>query len=153
VFGGLHQTPIGDNMPSERNSTFNAKVVLINIGREWREGLTPDQLYERTRRYWRCNPANHDAEYAVSVANGIVREVYRIDGWDPVDLRKEKIDPTRQMNTPPPKTLDRWAFRGEVAGEMQHYLGTKVSHYRRHGNADPLIWLNCKKTKQAGIDG
>jgi hypothetical protein len=129
------------------------KAVLINIGREWREGLSADQLYERTRRYWHCNPANHDAKYAFSVAKGIVREVYRIDGWDRVDLRKEQIDLTRLRSTPPPKILDRWAFHGEVAADMQHYLGTNVSHYRRHGMASPLIWLNCERNKQAGIDG
>ena len=134
------------------HTTFKEKVVLINIGREWTEGLTADQLYERTRRYWHCNPANHDAEYAVSVAKGIVREIYCIDGWDAVDLRKETIDPTRLMKTPPPKTFLRWAFRGLVAHKMRLYVGTNVSHYRRHGNANPLIWLNCGKRKQAGID-
>lgn len=140
-------------MPHNRNKvTFNEKVVLINIGREWREGLTADQLYERTRRYWHCDPANHDAEYAASVAKGIVREVYRIDRWDRVDLRKEKIDATRLMRTPPPKILDRWAFHGEVADNMRHYVDGDVSHYRRRGNAGPLIWVNCGKRKQAGID-
>jgi hypothetical protein len=131
---------------------FKERVVLINIGREWREGLTAQQLYERTRRYWHCNPANHDAQYAVSVAKGTVREVYRIDGWDRVDLRREKIDPSRLMKTPPPTILDRWAFHGEVASEMGHYLGADVSHYREHGNANPLIWLNCGRNRQAGID-
>jgi uncharacterized protein len=140
-------------MPNEHNPTVKEKVVLINIGREWREGLTAGQLYERTRRYWVLNPANHDAKYAFSVAEGIVREVYRIDGWNTVDLRKEKIDPTRLMNTPPPKILDRWAFRGEVADEMRHYVGADVSRYRLHGNANPLIWLNCERERQAGIDG
>lgn len=137
----------------EHDTNVSEKVVLVNIGREWREGLTPDQLYERTRRYWHCNPANYDARYAASVAKGIVREVYRIDGWDRVDLRKEALDPTRLMRTPPPKILDRWAFRGEVAAEMQHYLGANVSHYRKRGMSNPLIWLNCKRKRQAGIDG
>jgi hypothetical protein len=49
-------------MPNRgQKATFREKVVLINIGLEWREGLTPDQLYERTRRYWHRDPANHDA--------------------------------------------------------------------------------------------
>jgi hypothetical protein len=131
---------------------FKEKVVLVNIGREWRDGLTPEQLYERTRRYWVCKPSNHDARYAVSVAKGIVREVYQIDGWDQVDLRTEAIDPSRLMKTPPPKILKRWAFRGVVAIEMSHYRGADVSHYRKRGMASPLIWLNCEKKPQAGID-
>lgn len=135
---------------TDRNAIFMENVVLINIGLEWREGLTAGQLYERTRQYWHCNPAIHDAEYAASVAKGIVQEVYRIDDWDPVDLRKEKIDPTRLMKTPPPKILDRWAFRGRVADEMRHYVGADVRHYRRHGNANPLIWLDSKKRRKAG---
>src|SRR4051812_14104878 len=93
------------------------RVVLINIGREWRTGLTPDQLYERTRRYWHCNPSNHDARYAFSVAKGIVREVYEISGWGPVDLTREVLDPTRLRRTPEPKILHRWALEGKVAPE------------------------------------
>jgi hypothetical protein len=134
-----------------RTVHFGEKVVLVNIGLEWREGLTADQLYERTRRYWHCTPDNHDAEFAVSVANGIVREVYRIEGWDPVDLRKEKLDPTRLKKTPPPRILDRWAFRATVASEMQHYLGADVGHYRRRGMSNPLIWLDSKSKRRTGI--
>jgi hypothetical protein len=137
---------------SKRVANVKEKAVLINIGKEWREGLTPEQLYERTRRYWVLNPANHDAKYAFSVAKGIVREVYRLGGWGRVDLRKETIDPTRLKRTPPPKILDRWAFRGQVADEMHHYVGADVSHYRKRGNAGPLIWLNCDKGRQAGVD-
>ncbi len=110
---------------SANSANFKEKVVLINIGREWREGLTPDQLYERARRYWHCNPSNHDAEYAVSVARGVVREIYRIEGWDPVDLRTEKIDPSRLMNTPPPKILDRWAFRGATCRRNGSLFGRR----------------------------
>ncbi len=155
--GGMMRDPMKPRKPDDdlkdgQKAELNEKVVLINIGLEWRDGLTPEQLYERTRRYWHCNPDNHDAKYAVSVAKGVVREVYRIDGWDPVDLRTEVIDPTRLKRTPPPKTLDRWAFRGEVANEMQHYVGGNVSHYPKPGMANPLIWLNCEKGRRAGIN-
>jgi hypothetical protein len=30
--------------------------ILIKIERQWRPSSTAAQLYERTRRYWKCNP-------------------------------------------------------------------------------------------------
>lgn len=130
------------------------KVVLINIGREWHDQLTPEQLYERTHGYWVCNPNNHDAQYACAVAKGIVREVYRILGWKKIDLDNIDLDTTRtNTDKSPVKTRGRWEFQGEIAPEMKRYVGASVAHYRKRGNANPLIWINCtgNDTTQAGV--
>jgi hypothetical protein len=133
---------------------ISEKVVLVNIGREWHEGLTPEQLYERTHGYWACNPNYHDAEYAFAVAKGIVREVYKIRGWKRIALDGINLDETR-INTDKSsvKTRERWEFDADIAVELRHYVGTSVARYRKHGNANPLIWVNCsaKSVTQAGI--
>lgn len=66
---------------------FAGPAILIKIEKEWSNQLTPDALYERTRRYWVCSPHNRNPQpqYALAVARGLVREVYRIDHW--IDYR------------------------------------------------------------------
>jgi hypothetical protein len=53
-------------------ATIKEPVVLINIRREWFRGVPPDQLYERTRQYWYCNPERHHAMYAMAVRTGVI---------------------------------------------------------------------------------
>ena len=139
---------------SKRNPqlTLPENVVLINIGKEWKETLTPAQLYERTRRYWVCQPANYDAKYAMCVAKGVVREVYEIDQWSRVNMRNEILDSTRSVRNPSYKIQDRWVFSGKICSEMARFVGADVGRYRKHGNANPLIWMKRRKIKQAGID-
>jgi hypothetical protein len=122
------------------------KVILINIGREWKPDLPPDELYERTRRWWVVDPNKHPAEYGVAVALGIIRQVYRIDDWSKHDLRTttessptRKLDETKKL----PKQHFRWEFCGAVALEMQHYIGMSVAHYRKRGAQNPILYVNC----------
>lgn len=149
--GGHHSNERGAMTLAEAIAQYDAPpgriseaVALINIGVEWHRGLpgSAERLYERTRRYWAINPSLHPAKYAMAVARGIVREVYRIDKWERVDTRQEEFDNTRLGATIPKRAI-RWAFTGSVAPEMQHYVGKSVTHYRKHGNANPVIWLNC----------
>jgi len=120
-------------------------VALINIGREWQRGLPGEEerLYERTRRFWRCNPTCHKAKYAMAVARGIVRQVYSIERWNQVDRRRETLDPTRLVKDDQSKTHIRWEFVGRVAPEMRRYIGKSVAHYRKRGNQNPILWVNC----------
>ncbi len=37
-------------------AAIRVPAILIKIEREWLPSLTADKLYERTRRYWVCNP-------------------------------------------------------------------------------------------------
>lgn len=70
------------------------------------------------------NPYEHNPDYAVAVARGIVRAVYRIHGWQRTDG-------------------DRWRFHGEVDEELsRQYAGADVSD--EVGRAtNPVRYLNC----------
>ena len=129
-----------------QRAQIQEQAILINIGREWRPDLSPEDLYERTRRWWVLNPDAHSPSYGMAVANGIIRQVYRIANWSKHDLRKtkerapsRKLDETKTL----PKQHIRWQFSGQVAPEMQHYIGKSVAHYRRKGAQNPILYINC----------
>lgn len=131
--------------PPKRQVTVPA--VLINIGQEWQRGMAADseKLYERTRRYWACDPERHRAaKYAFAASRGIIREVYAIQGWSRHDMRTIQYDDGR-ARTPNHKlkTLWRWSFEGKPAPEMRDYVGTMLDPPRKPFAANPISWVNC----------
>lgn len=129
-----------DPQPAE----ITEPVVLIRISREWDRALSPVELYERTHQYWNCSPARHPAKYAMAVARGAIRQVYRIEKWYPVDLSTVQQDASRKRaNAPLPKRTMRWAFDATVAEDMQHYVGKSVRHLQSLGSQNPIRWVNC----------
>jgi uncharacterized protein len=120
--------------------------ILIKIEREWKSDLSPEQLYERTRRYWVCSPdkRRRKPRYAIAVARGIIREVYEIDEWE--DYPKGTIitpDSDRIENEPFTLDKDRKGFFGRAASTMAHLKGTSVFHLRRKSAQNPIKYVNC----------
>jgi hypothetical protein len=58
-------------------------AIMFHIAQEWTPGLSAEQLYERTRRYWNCDPGSQTVKptHAIAFAGGLVRAVYKIDDW------------------------------------------------------------------------
>ena len=106
-------------------------VIIIVPNKLFKRNISREELYEITRGNWVVSARRNKAKYAFSVYNGIVIEVYRIDRWDQVKARDLKQ-----------KTQDRWRFTGEVAVEMQHYVGKNVASYI--GAQNPIRYVNCK---------
>jgi hypothetical protein len=100
------------------------RVVVFKINRLYRNGMTGGQLYEITRQAWRMDPYRHNPDRAFAVANGVVRAVYRIHGWEPTDG-------------------GRWRFHGELDEELtQRYGSVDVSD--EIGRAtNPVRYINC----------
>jgi hypothetical protein len=122
-------------------------AILIKIEKEWRPDLTSDQLYERTRRYWVCTPAARQPPptHAISVARGLIREVYRIHRWEEhrelppncaLDRLEDAAKPWR------PGQLRR-AFVGEVCAELQTLKRCSVRHLVKPGAQNPISYVNC----------
>src|SRR6266446_2246879 len=86
------------------SAEITVPAILIKIAKEWRPGLTPDQLYERTRRYWICSPTRKKTppQFAFSIAKGLIVQVFKINDWEDYDMSKVVIDPTRLFRTRPP---------------------------------------------------
>ena len=119
-------------------------AILIKIEQQWHRALTPEQLYERTRRYWVCNPEARrpPPKVALSVARGIIREVYEIESWEVYsDMANEAIDRTRVEGKAGKSTVRR-GFVGHVTADAAlrgSLVGTSVRHVP-FGSASPIAY-------------
>jgi uncharacterized protein len=110
-------------------------VVLIRLNREqWQDDKRP--LYERTRKWWRMGDRRLRANWAFSVYDGIVRAVYRIEGWEQPTQRDLKGNPQRR---------GRWAFRGTQDAELEkRYFSADVrAELGARGSQYPIRYINC----------
>jgi uncharacterized protein len=127
-------------------------AILIKIEREWRHELTPEQLYERTRRYWKCNPERKKKppQYAFSVARGLIREVFDINAWETyLDMSLEVIDPSRLQQSRSEADRKGQSRRGFIGcptkdGALRAaLLGRSVRHIP-FGSGNPIAYVNCE---------
>ncbi len=117
-------------------SDITDDVLIIKVNKSYREGMAPLELYDVTRGCWKRKIESvSKAEYALSVSDGIVREVYRIDNWKPSnEVKRETI-----ANNPDTEK-ERITFTGEVADDVirNKYIGKNVKNLYKWGEADPL---------------
>ncbi|MGI9296665.1 MAG: AAA family ATPase [Gammaproteobacteria bacterium] len=93
--------------------------ITIIINKSFRDGMTPEELYEATRRSWKINGEQRQAEYALAVAHGEVREVYRVQEWHPADDK-------------------RWEFGGRLADKNIRERCIGKPYRNRHGDMNPI---------------
>ena len=110
-------TPVEIN-PSHR-------VVLIRINRLFEQGMSDDELYEATRKWWRVGHPRRQLgttsapEWAMTVFNGVVRAVYRIEEWEQPTDEDIAVEPTH---------VTRWGFHGTRDQDLEMiYLHRDVS--------------------------
>jgi hypothetical protein len=114
-------------------------VILIRINRQFRPGMSAEELYDSTRGVWRISQRRERAKYAFSVFRGIVREVYRIDAWHPAGSTVYKTGRQEDMHVP-----GRWEFTGQRAEESirSQYIGKSVRDYLPRGLMSPVVYVN-----------
>lgn len=122
-------------------------AILIKIEQEWRPDLTAEQLYERTRRYWYCQPEGRSPPptHALAVARGLIREVYVIHRWEeyrgwPADLDRTRLLPQDEPWEP---QQVRRGFIGAIAPEYAHLKRCSVQHLSKTGSQNPISYANC----------
>lgn len=120
--------------------TITHSVILINVSRLYRYGMSPMDLYDATRSAWRVGPRRKKAEYAFSVYGGNVRAVYLIAAWVPggsTMLAREHSDKA--------KPSERFEFVGTLAPEpiQRKYVGKSVRQYFEQGAQNPIKYVNC----------
>lgn len=58
------------------------KVILVTRNKLYRSDMSPEEIYEVTRGIWKVGErSRNQVEYAFSIFQGIVLEVYRVDQW------------------------------------------------------------------------
>ncbi len=120
-------------------------VLLIRTKELFKLGMSAKELYEITRGVWTIGKDRERAEYAFCVAGGIVREIYKIQKWQPAGTTHYETRAMQDANTKD-KWLGRWEFIGEVAPDKirNKYIGKSVAHYFKRGNANPINYVNIK---------
>jgi hypothetical protein len=110
------------------------KAILITINRLYRSHMTQLELYETTRGMWKVGTRRNQAEYAMCVTHGVVREVYRIDQWFPAGTLTYQ---TRDSSTF--KLSGRWEFSVEIAFDMRDdFVGFSVGK----AGQNPIRYVN-----------
>ena len=58
------------------------EVLSIKISKSWQPGLTPQALYDATRRSWKLNRSRiATIDTVLCIAENEVKEVYTVDEW------------------------------------------------------------------------
>jgi hypothetical protein len=115
--------------------------LLIRISKLYHEQMTDEQLYEATRGVWRIGGDRDFAQFALSIANGIVKEVYQIGAWQPAGTANYKTRPQKEVSI-----AGRWEFTGTVApaSVRTKYVGKSAAHYFDKGNSNPINYVGIK---------
>ena len=114
-------------------------VILINISRLFRYGMTEFELYEATRIAWKVGPKRNRAKYAFSVYKSVVREVYEIQAWLPGNSTLSCYLATIEVDD------GRWEFVGKIAPDSvrKKYVGKSIAKYQKLGAQNPIKYVNC----------
>ncbi len=114
---------------------IDVPAVLLRINRRWKPGMDEDALYDAVYGWWKIGPKREQADYAIAVAQGQVRGVFRILGW----RAPSKGDRGWEEDEP---DSPKWGFDGEPAPELTHLVGRDVSGLFPRGAANPVRYLN-----------
>jgi hypothetical protein len=122
-------------MSDESIIEIRHRVILFNIAQLYPKVTTDLELYEATRGTWIVGPRRKKAEYAMAVYQGVVREVYRIDGWYPAGTLPYETRPSSDF-----ADKRRWEFKGAVATEA--IRAEYVDQYVGKGTQNPVRYVN-----------
>lgn len=115
-----------------QHANIQEPMILITINRLYKRNMTSLELYNATRGNWVIGERRQKAQYACSVANGIIRAVYKIDKWESVITNDTKQ-----------KQNKRWRFEGIIAENLGHYVSCSTVNYTKIGAQNPIRYINC----------
>jgi len=107
--------------------------------------MSPVELYDVTRGYWKIGKDRAKARYALAIYQGIVREVYEIKQWFPAGTTFSS-HPDRVRDSDEEWESDRWEFIGALAHRKirRKYVGKSVAHYFPKSAQSPFIYVNIE---------
>ncbi|MFC2947654.1 LEM-3-like GIY-YIG domain-containing protein [Virgibacillus sediminis] len=115
---------------------IDESVMLIRLTKAFRYDLTDIELYDAVRGVWRIGDNREKVDYAFAVFDGIVHEVYKVEGW---------FKAGSTFNTRGRLDNDsRWEFVGHIAEDTMRskYLRKSVEHYLTRGAQNPIKYVN-----------
>lgn len=120
--------------------TVTHPTLLIRVNQLYRHNMSSLELYEITRGIWKVGPRRASVKYAMAVFEGIVREVYEVQEWNPaLSIAYSTRDLSERDRE------GRWEFSGRVAADniRGNYRLRSVRSYFRRGNQSPTVYVNC----------
>ena len=103
-------------------------VVLLRVAAD--DMVDPSDRAWRVARRWTDLDSPRSPRWAVLVVDDLVREVVRIDGWEPTG--------------PADSAATRYRLRGERDVELEdRYVGRSVAAYRTSGSQNPVGYVWC----------
>ena len=149
-FGSGRTNEIREIIDPKEDANITERAILIRINQLYRYGMDADSLYDATRGVWviggRYEGGRRDgAEYAFSVFEGIVMEVYKIKKWYLAGTQKTIYKKRLDKNEPRTYEPNRWEFEGEVAESeiREKYLKKSVKRYLTANSQNPIKYVKC----------
>ncbi len=121
-------------VPAPRGVLVRERAVLFTIGRLYRSDMTAEELHEATRGFWKVAQRREQAELALAVSQGIVREVYRIERWHPAGTLMYQTRDASGF-----ESSGRWEFEGHVAEDVR---GRYAGHSVGKGGQNSVRYVN-----------
>lgn len=128
---------------SEADITEN--VMMIRINKAYHYGMSVFEIYDNTRCCWKVNKEQADkVEYAFSIYDGMVIEVFQIVQWLPAHSTLKNIT---TLDPRPDKDVGRYEFVGNIAADCirDKYVGKMVTDLFPQGNQNPIKYVWGKK--------
>lgn len=116
-------------------------VILINISRLYRYGMSTMELYDATRGVWKVGERRKGAKFALAVYAGIVRAVYSIAAW----VEAGSTMTVRNYSEKRYDFTERFEFVGKLAPQsmQKQYVGKSVRSQLAPGAQNPIKYVNC----------
>ncbi|WP_099159147.1 LEM-3-like GIY-YIG domain-containing protein [Virgibacillus ndiopensis] len=139
VFGRVEVTQLISHYEREQVNIMEP-AILIRLNRIFRYDMTDIELYDATRSVWRIGKDREKVQYAFAVFDGIVHEVYKVNGW----YRAGSTFNTRGSFD---YETGRWEFVGQIAEETirSKYIRKSVEHYLPRSAQNPIRYVNIKE--------
>jgi len=122
-------------------------VLIIRVNKLFHNGISATELYEITRGVWKiAEPRRSSVEYAFSVYDGVVKEVYKVNAWHPALSTPYKNRSENDITLNGEISMEgRAEFIGEVAKPeiRDKYLDRSVAFLFSKGAANPVKYINC----------
>ena len=126
--GPINAITLQKNLSIVEYDEIDFKYIIIKIKDHWLAHNNYDR-YETTRKAWKINVNNTKGyDYVLSVSNGIVKEVYKVNDWYAMED-------------------NRYGFNGELALDIirNKFINKKIPEaYRKKGMASPFLYYNKK---------
>lgn len=127
------------NMYNREKVEINDPVLLVKLNKYFRYDMSPQELYDTSRSYWKVNKDNVEkVKYVLAVYDGIVQEVYSVTKWFEAYSTFNTVNYDNDFS-------DRMEFVGTIADEKtrKKYLGKSVENHFSDNQQNPIKYINC----------